>query len=167
MPSPEPEPWIFEFSITTPGASTVTPPVMSSALITWPGVVAWIEPEASRAVPTGTPVLLAPGIVVEVVVTGDVVAVGDGLAVAVDVDVGDGLVVGDELTVGDGLAVAEVVAVGDGLAVGVAVAVGVGLGLIVLAGANATAAKDQLVLVGAEVPTATGAVLEAEAFSNQ
>src|SRR5659263_245729 len=50
-----------EFSITTPGASTVTGPVMSKPSMTWFAVVIRSSPDGVSVVPAGTPVLDAPG----------------------------------------------------------------------------------------------------------
>ena len=53
MPFPLPDPWIFEFLITTPGASIETVPLMSRSESTVFAFVTRSAPDAVRFVPTG------------------------------------------------------------------------------------------------------------------
>src|SRR5450830_683913 len=61
MPSPVPEPWIFEFLMTTFAALIETLPLMSRPSITVPAWVTVTEPDAVSVTPAGTPVVDAPG----------------------------------------------------------------------------------------------------------
>jgi hypothetical protein len=78
MPFPLPDPWIFEFLITTPGASTETVPLMSRSESTVFAFVTRSAPDAVSFVPTGTPVVVGPGTVSCTSGSADGDALGDG-----------------------------------------------------------------------------------------
>ena len=94
MPFPLPDPWIFEFLITTPGASIETVPLMSRSESTVFAFVTRSAPDVVSLVPTGTPVVVGPGTASctsgatdgDAVGGGDVDALGEGTGVTPALD---------------------------------------------------------------------------------